>query len=542
MKKYAIGLDFGTLSVRALFLDLETGEEAATAEYQYPHGVITSCLPDGTLLPADFALQHPMDFVNGMQYVIRQIMAQYPIQPEQIVGIGLDVTSSTVLPLDEKAWPLCLQPEFFRNPQAWMKLWKHHGANEIAERMTMVAKERGESWLKFYGENVCSEFLIAKAVELAVKAPDVFAKTHLFMEAADWLVWLLTGNPVRSLSMAGCTGYYRKGSGYPSREYFKAVYPEAACVPDKLDGEMLALGSCAGCLTEYWAAFLGLQQGTPVGIGTIDANIGVIGCGASQAGDMVAVIGTSSCCMLNATEEDDIPGIYLGAQDANIPGLYGYQGSQNCVGDMLGWFVENCVSRKCFEQAERAGENIHTYLTKKASLMQPGESGLMVLDWFNGNRTPLMDLSLTGCIVGLTIHTKPEEIYRALMESAAFGFRRIIEVFEKAGKPVERIIAGGGIPNKNPTMMQIYADVCGKSIRICTSNQSCALGSAILGASAAGERVTGCADIPQLMEKYVKPWKTVYTPNMNNKAIYDRLYERYLHLSDVMAGRKENRK
>lgn len=538
MKKYALGLDYGTLSVRALFLDLETGEEAATAVYEYPHGIMTQNLPDGTLLPGEFAMEHPMDFIDGMQAVIRQGMSQLKLEPGQVAGIGLDVTSSTVLPVDENGWPLCLKDGFSGNPHAWMKLWKHHGANQIAERLTRVAQQRKEPWLKYYGDSVCGEFLIAKTVELAVDAPEIFANTYSFIEAADWLVWLLTGNPVRSISMAGCTGNYRISSGYPSREFFKAAYPEAENVPDKLQGKMLPLGSCAGFLTKDWAEKLGLAPGTPVGIGTLDSHIGVIGCGASQPGDMVAVIGTSACTMLNAQQEDVVSGIYLGAQDANIPGLYGYEGSQNCVGDMLGWFVENCVPYKAYMQAQAEGVDIHSYLIKKAENIQPGQSGLMALDWFNGNRTPLMDLSLTGSLVGLRIDTRPEEIYRALMESAAFGFRRIIELFERSGKPVHRIIAGGGIPAKNPLMMQIYADVCGKAIRVCQSSQASALGSAILGAAAAGEAVTGCKGIPALMDKYVKLSDTVYKPNAAYKAVYDRLYKQYLHLSDTMAAQE----
>lgn len=535
MKKYALGLDFGTLSVRGLFLDLETGDEAATVVYEYPHGIMTERLPDRTRLPENFALEHPMDFLNGMHYVIMQGLGELSLEPKQIAGIGLDVTSSTVLPLDAEAWPLCLKKEYAGNPHAWMKLWKHHGANEIALRLTQVAKDRNEPWLAFYGDNVCSEFLIAKAVELAVNAPDIFADTHSFMEAADWLVWLLTGNQVRSLSMAGCTGYYRVGSGYPNREFFKAAYPEAENVPDKLGGTMLRLGSCAGFLTEYWADRLGLEQGTPVGIGTLDSHIGVIGCGASRSGDLAAVLGTSACMMLNALREDVIPGVYLGAQDANMPDLYGYEGSQNCVGDMLGWFVDHCVSQKTYACAEAEKLDIHSYLMKYASMLSPGESGVMALDWFNGNRTPLMDLSLTGCLIGLTIHTKPEEIYRALMESAAFGFRRIVEVFEQSGHPVNRIIAGGGIPSKNPVMMQIYADVCGKTIHLCRSTQASALGSAVLGAAAAGETVTGCKDITELMDKYVKLSDVAYAPNAAHKAIYDQLYGIYLQLSDTMS-------
>ena len=537
MKKYALGLDYGTLSVRALLLDLQTGAEAATAVYEYPHGVMETELPDGTKLPPDFALEHPQDYLDGMETTIRQVMAEQNVLPEQIVGIGLDVTSSTVLPLDENGQPLCLTPEFSGNPHAWMKLWKHHAANELAERLTQVARQRQEPWICYYGDVVMGEFLLPKAVELAVKAPEVFEKTYLFMEAADWIVWLLTGQPSRSLSMAGTTGYYRKDSGYPDKAYFRAVCPDAENVPDKLQGKMIPMGESAGGLTELWAKRLGLMPGTPVAAGAVDAHIGVIGCGASRAGDMTTVIGTSACSMLNSVDGGPVPGIYTGADGANIPGMYGYQGSQNCVGDMLSWFVENCVPYAAYKQAEAEKVNIHTYLMEKAEKLLPGESGLMALDWFNGNRTPLMDLSLTGALVGLTIQTKPEEIYRALMESAAFGFRRVIDTFEAAGKPVRRIIAGGGIPGKNPLMMQIYADVCGRPLIISQSQQSSALGSAILGASAAGECVTGCKDIPALMEKYIRPSETVYMPNASRQAVYDKLYAQYLRLSHELAAK-----
>lgn len=535
MKKYTLGLDYGTLSVRALCLDLETGQEACTAVYEYPHGIMTDSLPDGTPLPKDFALEHPLDYLEGMEQVVRQVMQALHLRPEQIVGIGLDVTSSTVLPVDEKGQPLCMTEAFYREPHAWMKLWKHHSAADIAQRMTEVARDFKEPWLPYYGNRVNPEFLLAKATELAVKAPQVYENAALIMEAADWLVWLLTGNLVRSLSMAGCTGYYREG--FPIEDFFEEAYPQAKGIRFKLAGCMLPLGTTAGFLTQAWANRLGLCRGTPVGIGTLDSHMAVIGCGGSRVGDVVTVMGTSACTMVNAEKEGRIEGIYLAAQDANVPGLYGYEGSQNCVGDMLGWFVDNCVPHKTWLQAQEKKMDIHAWLMAGAKKLTPGQSGVMALDWFNGNRTPLMDLSLTGCITGLTLRTTPEQIYRALMEGAAFGFRRILELFQKGGIRLGRIIAGGGIPGKNPVMMQIYADVCGMPIHLSKTNQASALGSAILGAAAAGEEYTGCKDVPALMEKYAILSDTVYMPNKKNKAIYDELYEKYLKLSDKMENK-----
>lgn len=536
MSKYALGLDFGTLSVRALFVDIETGEEAATAVYEYPHGVMTEALPDGTPLPPDFALEHPQDFLDGLEYVIPAGMKAGNIRPEEVIGIGVDITTATVLAVDENGTPLSEYPEFASRPEAWMKLWKHHGALEMADRMLSVARERGESWLNFYGDWLSSELFMPKAVELAVKDPEVFARTHNLIEAADWMVFKLTGEVTRSVALAGCNSLYRQDTGYPSKEYFKAVYPEAENVPDKLVGRIVPLGSCAGYLLPEMAGKLGLLPGTPVGAAMIDSHAAVMGCGASRVGDMVSTIGTSANNMLNAVEGPGIPGIYSAAMDANIPGLFGYEGGQNCVGDALAWFVDNCVPASYVEAAKAEGVSVHAHLQARAEKLKPGESGLLALDWFNGVRSPLMDFSLTSSIIGLTLQTKPEEIYRALIEATVFGNKRIIDTYEEAGCPVERIIAAGGIPMKNSMMMQIYADVTGKDIYLCGSAQACARGSAILGAAAAGPEVHGCKDIYELVEKLGKLADKVYHPISENVERYQKLYALYLKLSDEMAG------
>ena len=535
MKKYALGLDFGTLSVRALFVDIETGEEAATAVYEYPHGVMTEALPDGTPLPPDFALEHPHDFLEGLEYVVPAGMRAGGILPEQVIGIGVDITTATVLAVDEEGTPLSDYPEFASRPEAWMKLWKHHGAMQMAERMLEVARERKESWLNFYGDWLSGELFMPKAVEMAVNDPEVFERTHNLIEAADWIVWKLTGEVTRSAALAGCNSLYRYDTGYPSKEYFKAVYPEAENVPDKLVGRIAPLGSCAGYLVPEMAAKLGLLVGTPVGVGMIDSHSAVMGCGASQIGDMVSTIGTSANNMLNAVEGPGIPGIYSAAPDANIPGLFGYEGGQNCVGDALAWYVDYCVPASYVEAAKAEGVNIHAYLQARAEKLKPGESGLIALDWFNGVRTPLMDFSLTSAIVGLSVRTKPEEIYRALVEAAVFGNKQIIDVYEEAGCPVNRIIAAGGIPMKNSMMMQIYADVTNKDIYLCGSAQTCARGSAILGAAAAGPEIHGCKDIYELIDKLGKLSDVVYHPIPENVEKYKKIYALYKQLSHEMA-------
>jgi L-ribulokinase len=370
---------------------------------------------------------------------------------------------------------------------------------------------------------------------MAVKDPDAFEKTYNILEAADWIVWRLTGNMTRSVTLAGCNSLYRLETGYPSSDYFRAAYPEAEDLPNKLVGQMVRLGEVAGYLTEEMAQKLGLHPGTPVGTATVDSHAGVIGCGAASVGDMVAVFGTSTNNMLNASEGAGIPGIQSSAMDANVPGLYGYEGGQNCVGDAFAWFVDNCVPKSYWDAAEREGKNIQVYLTEKASLLKPGESGLISLDWFNGVRAPLMDFSLTASILGLTIHTRPEEIYRALLEGTVFGNKRIIDTLENAGHPVKRIIASGGIPLKNPLIMQIYADVCNRDIYLCGTTQGCALGSAILGAAAAGKEYTNCDTFEELTRKYVKLSDVVYHPIPENVERYRLLYKEFVRLSEQMA-------
>lgn len=535
MEKYVLGLDYGTLSVRALLVNLQTAQESSSAVYEYPHAVMTRTLPDGTPLPNDFALEHPQDFLNGLEKVVPEVMALAGILPEQVVGIGVDITSSTVIPTDDKGIPLCLKPEFASRPHAWMKLWKHHGAIDIADRMVEVAKARGEKWLSYYGDWISSELFMPKVVETAVRDPEVFENTYTFLEAADWIVWKLTGKLTRSISMAGCNSLYRPDTGYPSKEYFKAAYPEAENVPDKLVGEMVPLGANVGGLTAEMADKLGLMAGTPVSSGAIDSHAGVVGAGAARIGDMVSVIGTSANNMLNAEDGPGIPGIYSAAPDASIPGIFGYEGGQNCVGDALAWFVDNCVPHSYYEQAKAEGKGIHQFLQEKAEKLRPGESGLLALDWFNGVRTPLMDFSLTASIVGITAATRPEELYRAIIEATVFGNKKIIDTYENAGCPVKRIIAAGGIPMKNAMMMQIYADVCDRDIYLSGSKQPSALGSAILGAIAAGPETTGYASTTELVEGLGKIADLVYHPIPENVERYKLLYKQYERLSDQMS-------
>lgn len=525
MKRYAIGLDFGTLSVRALVVDIGSGKEVSCAEYVYPHGSMEQCLPDGTPLEQGFALAHPQDYVDGMRAVVAQAMIGACIGADEVAGLGLDCTSSTVLPVDEQGMPLCLQERWAAHPHAYVKLWKHHGAQEQARQMHAVALRRDEAWLTACGGGVQCELLLPKLLETAQEAPDVFAACHRYLEMGDWLAWYLTGNEVRSSSMAVCNGYYRPDSGYPKQAFWEEVSPGLGRIGDKLFGELLPLDAPAGALTESAAEWLGLEVGTPVAAPMIDSHASVLGCGADQAGDVVAVLGTSACYLVNDIDEKHIPGIYSVAYEAHAPGLYGYEGGQSCLGDGLDWFINNCVPPSSFEQADSLGMGIHEYLSIGAATRLPGESGLIALDWLNGVRSPLMRPELKGVLVGVGRATRPEDMYRAVVEAGCFGAKRIIDSLIEAGVTVKRLFATGGIPRKNPFLMQVLADVLGLRMMVCTSGQASALGSAILGAVAAG------VDMAEAIRCMAAPAAEGYEPL--NSPLYEPLYARYMALSAV---------
>lgn len=525
MKRCAIGLDFGTLSVRALLADIETGKELATAVFSYPHGVMDKTLPNGMELPEGFALAHPQDYVDGLLAVVPEVMRIAGVDGGDVAGLGLDCTSSTVMPVNGEGTPLCLLPEWAVHPHAYVKLWKHHGGDPQARRMFKAARERNEPWLDSCGGGIACELLLPKALETAEMDPAVWSACHRYLEMGDWLVWYLTGRACRSLSMAQCNGYYRPPVGYPSEDYWRAVSPGIEPVTARLLGDLLPLGCAAGHLTEKLAGELNLPAETPVAAPMIDSHASVLGCGAGRAGDMVAVLGTSACYLVNDSIQRFIPGIYSVAYEAHAPGLYGYEGGQSCLGDGLDWFVRQCVPALVQAEADRAGESVHALLSGKAAKLKPGESGLIALDWLSGVRSPLMRPDLRGVLVGATLQTTPADLYRAVVEAGCYGARRIIDSFVKAGVSIRRVFATGGIPRKNPFLMQVLADVLGMEIGVCQSTQASALGSAILGAAASGESLNEC------VRRMAAPADTVFKPVQAED--YEPLYRRYRALSDV---------
>lgn len=533
MNRYAVGVDFGSLSGRAVVLDLSTGEVKAGALYEYPHGVMDSCLPDGTPLGDGWALQHPQDYLDVLSRTVPQVLQEAGVSAQEIAAVGIDCTASTALPVRTSGKPLCFEEKFASHPHAYAKMWKHHAAQPLADEMTRLARERGESWLAYYGGRVSSEWSLPKLWQMLREDEEVSRAADRWVEAADWIVWQLCGKFTPNACAAGYKAFWRKGKGYPSRDFFAALDERLAlAVEEKLGGDPLPPGSLAGFVTKHGAALTGLAVGTPVAVGGIDAHICAPAAGIDGPGQLLAIIGTSSCHILMSEKELTIPGICGMVEDGILPGLFGYEAGQSAVGDCFAWYLDNCLPASVREEAAREGKGLHAYLRERASRLRPGESGLLALDWWNGNRSVLTDVSLSGTILGLTLRTKPEEIYRALLEATAYGTRMIVENYRAHGLPVERFVASGGIPLKDPLMMQIYADVLGMPVHIAAAAQGPAVGSAILAAVAAGRERSGFGEVGEAVRALGKLSGDVYVPNPEAAAVYDRLFAEYREVHD----------
>ncbi len=540
MAKYVIGVDFGTLSGRALLVNVENGEELATAVYDYPHAVIDEALPSGKPLAPDWALQHPKDYLDVLARTVPAVLKESGVSAEDVIGVGIDFTACTLLPVKEDGTPLCFLPQYKDEPHAYIKLWKHHAAQDKANQLNEIAKETNQSWLSRYGGKISSEWAIPKIWQTLDEAPEIYAAADYFIEAADWVIWQLTGVQTRNSCTAGYKAIWHKKDGYPDKAFFKALDPRLEnVVEDKLNCPVSPLGSKAGEISELAADLTGLKPGTAVAVANVDAHVTVPAVKIDGPGKMLAIMGTSTCHILLGTNEQTVPGMCGVVEDGVCPGYFGYEAGQSCVGDHFAWFVENCVSAEYQEAAKAEGLNIHEYLTKKAEKQKPGQSGLVALDWWNGNRSVLVDVDLTGMILGMTLQTKPEEIYRALIEATAYGTRKIIETFRENGVPVDEFYASGGISQKNPMAMQIYADIIKVPIKIGGTSQGPALGSAIFAAVAAGSEHGGYDDVFEAGSVMGKLRDTIYTPIPENSKTYDKLFAEYSLLHDYF-GRGAN--
>ncbi|MBQ7595463.1 MAG: ribulokinase [Clostridia bacterium] len=533
MSKYTIGVDFGTESGRAAVVDVSDGRELADSTFFYPHGVMDEALPDGTKLGFDWALQYPEDYLQVFYHTIPEVMKVSGVSPDDVIGIGVDFTACTVLPVKKDGTPLCMMKEYEHEPNAYVKLWKHHAAQDKANLINEKASEMGETWIERYGGKVSSEWELPKAWQILDEAPHIYDAADYIVEAADWVVWQLCGVLGKNTCCAGYKGLWHYKDGYPSKEFLKALDPRLEnFVEDKLDYPIVQLCDRVGGLTADMAGKLGLNEGTTVTTAIIDAHVAVPASKITKPNVLLAIMGTSTCHILVSEEEHKVPGICGVVAGGVYPGLYAYEAGQACVGDHFSWFVKNCVPAEYVKDAESKGMNIHKYLREKVQGQKPGESGLLALDWWNGNRSILVDGDLTGMMLGMTLQTKPEEMYRALIEATAYGTRKIVETYQNNGVKVDEMIASGGISQKDPMTMQIYADILNKPIKIAGTTQCGALGSAIYAAVAAGSENGGYDDIFTASGKMGKLKDTVYTPNEENARIYDKLYEEYNTLHD----------
>ncbi|HEX4281248.1 MAG TPA: ribulokinase [Solirubrobacteraceae bacterium] len=524
---YAVGVDFGTESGRALLLDLDSGRELATTVVRYPSAVIDSTLPStGDRLPPDWALQDPDDWVKVVEEAVPEVLQQAEVDPEQVVGLGVDFTSCTVLPVTSDGVPLCTLEEWRQRRHAWPKLWKHHAAQPIADRLNLVALERDEPFLERYGGRISSEWYFPKLIEVWLEDREIYDECDAFIEATDWIVWWLTGVECRQTATAGFKAMWSPTEGLPATEYFEAAYPGFDKPGEKLGDTFVPLGTKAGTLRKEVADKTGLPESVAVAVGNVDAWVSVPGVGVESPGRYVVVIGTSICDMIVHPDETRLPGITGVVKDGILPGMYGYEAGQAAVGDMLAWFVDRIAQDPgAYAQLEEAAERIG-----------PGQTGLVALDWWNGNRTILADADLTGAIFGLGLHTTREEIYRALLESIAFGSRRIMDNFEAHGLVLSEIVACGGIAERSPLMMQLLADTSGREVHVPEAKEIPARGAALFGAVAAGH----FEDITAAIEATRPRSVHTYRPDLEAKHTYDRVYEIYRTLYEML-GRSEVR-
>lgn len=540
--KCAIGVDFGTLSGRAVIVDVANGRELSAAVHEYANGVIDQYLPGTQIrLEPDWALQDPNDYLEVFKHTIPQVLQESGVDPADVIGLGIDFTACTMLPTKADGTPLCFLREWRDHPHAWVKLWKHHAAQPEANRLNAIAREAGfGKVLDRYGGKISSEWFFPKVWQILNEAPEVYTAADRMLEAADWVVWQLTGVETRNSCTAGYKAMWSKTDGFPPPQFFKALDPRLEhVVEEKMLSVISPLGAKAGSITEQSAGWTGLKVGTAVAVANVDAHVAVPAATVTDTGRMVMIMGTSICHMVVGESEQTVPGMCGVVMDGILPGLPGFEAGQSCVGDHFQWFLQNGVPEAYEREAREQSIGIHELLEKKAASLRPGESGLLALDWWNGNRSVLVDVDLTGMMLGMTLLTRPEEIYRALIEAVAFGTRLIIETFNRHKVPIRELIATGGLPDRNKLLMQIYSDVTGLPIFIPEATQIGALGSAMHGAIAAGAAAGGYESIVEASARMARLRQESYHPLAANKAVYDQLFSEYSVLHDYF-GRGPN--
>lgn len=542
--RYTIGLDYGSLSCRGVLARVSDGFIAAEAAFPYPHGAMTDALPDGTPLDGRFCLQHPKDYEAALVSIVRDLLAQSSVAPAQVIGLGVDFTASTVIPVDAAYRPLCENPRFSGRPHAWCKLWKHHSASAQAEALTRICREQHRPYLDRYGGRISPECLVAKVAQVFAEDREVYDAADAFVEAGDYITSLLAGKPVFGASAAAAKALWHKQDGYPDEAFFAAFDPAFARMPqdklaDRFGAVPAAPGERAGSLCAAMADKLGLCPGIAVSAPQMDAYTPMLALGIARPAAMLMVVGTSTGMMLLSDAQRPVEGVTACLPETYYPGLWGYASGQASVGDGFQWFTDNCLPGEYAQAADKLGLSAQQYLSRLAAPLAPGETGLLALDWFNGNKSCLCNSRLSGMILGLTLQTRPEHIYRALMEATAFGARVVLEAYRSAHVPVDEVFVCGGIPGKNPLLMQIYADVLQMPLKVSLCRQAPALGAAIYAAAAAKE-ASGFPDVFAAVDAMRCRDFTVYTPEPQREAAYEPLYREYVTLHDYF-GRCANR-
>jgi len=523
---YVIGVDYGTQSARAQILAADDGAVCCESVFFYPHGVMSRQLPDGTpLIGEHWALVHPQDYWEALVQLVHDLMQQSQIDRTLIKGLSIAATACTLVPVNDELTPLCCLKPFMHMPHAYAKLWKHHRAEEEARHMTQIAATRGEPFLSTYGGAISSEWVMPKMLEVLREAPEVFHAADVFLQISDWLDSLLTGKMIRGGGISSFKAMYSRKNGYPSSDYLARVHPQMPeAVRDKLRGEMVFPGEKAGELTQNAADALGLLPGITVASGHTDAHAAALGAGVQQSGDYLVVLGTSSVTHFLHSEHKQIPGVNACVRDGLLPDLTCYTAGQACVGDMLEWFVRLIDTEK--------SSRTYMDLEKEAALLHAGDCGLIALDWWNGNRCLLGNNRLSGLMMGMTLHTSRADIYRALMESIAFGQRMIRDQYETHGLSVGRIILCGGIAAKSPLMCQIMADVLGMPVEISSTKQATALGAGMCAATGLGIENGGYEHLEDAVMHMRSKTGTIVYPDKDQTACYDEIFKRYRRLHD----------
>lgn len=532
---YTIGLDYGTNSVRCLVVDVADGNEIGTSVYEYESGQA------GILLDSadhNVARQNPADYLKGLEVTILEALKQAKksdasFDAAQVIGIGVDTTGSTPIPVDSEGQPLAFKDEFKDNLSAYVWLWKDHTGYAEAAEITELAKKEHPEYLAKCGGTYSSEWFFSKLLHCLRTEPAVFDAAYTWVEHADWITGVLTGTDhpdkmKRCRCAAGHKAFYNETwGGYPAKDFLMKLDPKLGPLRETLPDKTYAVDQAAGGLSDAWAGKLGLKAGIPVAMGAFDCHLGAIGSGV-KPGTMVKVIGTSTCDLMVSEPSsplEDIPGVCGIVDGSVLPGSFGIEAGQSAVGDIFNWFVN-------YIEPGGGDNGSHQRLTEKAAKLKPGQSGLLALDWNNGNRTILVDQRLTGLLLGQTLHTKPEEIYRALVEATAFGALTIINRIEEYGVKVDEVINCGGIAEKNAVLMQMYADILGREMKVSRSAQTCALGSAIAAAVVAGSDAGGYDDFASAQAAMTGIKDVVYKPIPENNAVYAKLYKLYKQLHD----------